>query len=428
MNPLSEYTQNCVVRQPVSCVIMAAMTTPPLAKSRWTLFSNPHTLLIIISAAHAVNHAYSTLMPLIYPLVVDEFHLTYSQIGLMVGVASAASGLLQLSYSYLSRFIPRRVLIGGGQVVMAISAAATGLASNFNVFFLGNLTARIGGSPQHPVGNSILSDHFETKRRGFALSAHVSGGNIGTVAVPLIGTLLIASFSWRATLFVFAAIAAFIGLMLVFLTDETNGQNGNAAIRSRGSLRDIKAILSDRNVFFIFLASTVAAGGRGLGVLVTFVPLYLHDALKLNATYAGILFTLLLVGSVAGPLFFGRISDRRGRRVILLGIYAVSTVFTIVFTLVGATWLLPIVLLLMGVVIYAESPLLQTYLADSAQHLDRDLAFGLYFAVAFGVGALWASILGYVIDQFGFNAGFYMMAASYVAAALLILPTREVEK
>jgi sugar phosphate permease len=44
------------------------------------------------------------------------------------------------------------------------------------------------------------------------------------------------------------------------------------------------------------------------------------------------------------------------------------------------------------------------------------------------VGAFWAAALGWVIDQFGFNAGFYMMAASYVAAALLILPTREVEK
>ncbi len=404
------------------------MTTPPLARSRWALFSNPGTILIIVSAAHAVNHAYSTLMPLIYPLVVDEFHLSYSQIGLMVGVASAASGLLQLSYSYLGRLIPRRVLIGGGQVLMAISAATIGVASNFNVFFLGNLTARVGGSPQHPVGNSILSDHFETKRRGFALSAHVSGGNIGTVAVPLIGTLLIASFSWRITLFFFAAIAAIVGLMLVFLTDETNGQNGNAAIHSRGSLGDIKAILSDRNILFIFLASTIAAGGRGLGVLVTFVPLYLHDALKLDATSAGILFTLLLIGSVVGPLMFGRLSDRRGRRVILLGIYAVATVFTIVFTLVGATWLLPLVLLLMGIVIYAESPLLQTFLADSAQHLDRDLAFGLYFAVAFGVGALWATVLGWIIDQFGFNAGFYVMAASYVLGALLLLPTHEVEK
>ncbi len=428
MSSLPEYTQNCVVRQPVTCVIMPAMTTPPLSKSRWTLFSNPTTILIIISAAHAVNHAYSTLMPLIYPLIVDEFHLSYSQIGLMVGVASASAGLLQLSFSYLRRLIPRRILLGGGQLLMAISAAATGLASSFGLFFLGNLSARIGGSPQHPVGNSILSDHFETKRRGFALSAHVSGGNVGTVAVPLIGTLLIASYSWRATLFVFAAVAATIGFMLVFLTDETRSQNGDAPVRTRGSLRDIRSILTDRNVSLIFLASTVAAGGRGLGVLLTFVPLYLHDALKLDATYAGILFTLLLIGSVAGPLFFGRISDRRGRRVILLVIYSVSTLFTITFTLVGATWLLPIILLLMGIVVYAESPLLQTFLADSTQHLDRDLAFGLYFAVAFGVGALWASILGWVIDQFGFNTGFYVMAASYVAGALLILPTREVEK
>jgi len=249
---------------------MPAMTTPPFAKSRWTLFYNPNAILVIVSAAHAVNHAYSTLMPLIYPLVVAEFHLSYSQIGLMVGVASVASGLLQMSFSYLSRLVPRRVLLGGGQVVMALSAAATGWASNFNLFFLGNLTARIGGSPQHPVGNSILSDHFEAKRRGFALSAHVSGGNVGTVAVPLIGTFLIANYSWHAALFVFAGIAALIGLALIFLTDETQSQSGNAPVHTRGSVRDIRTILADRNVQFIFLASTIAAGGRGLGVLITY--------------------------------------------------------------------------------------------------------------------------------------------------------------
>ena len=407
---------------------MARMTTPPLTKPRGALFSKPNSILTIVSAAHAVNHAYSTLMPLIYPLVVAEFKLTYSQIGLMVGVASATSGLLQMSFSYLSRFIPRRVLLGGGQLVIAISAAGTGFATNFNLFFLGNLAARIGGSPQHPVGNSILSDHFETKRRGFALSAHVSGGNIGTVAVPLIGTFLIANYSWRVTLLIFAAVAALIGLALLFLTNENTTHDENAAPHSRGSLRDIQTILADRNVFFIFLASTIAAGGRGLGVLITYVPLYLHDGLKLDATRAGILFTILLVGSVAGPLMFGRLSDKRGRKTMLLLIYAASTILSIILTRVGATWLLPVVLLAMGIVVYAESPLLQTFLADSTQRLDRDLAFGLYFTIAFGVGAFWASVLGGVIDRFGFDAGFYVMAASYVAGALLLLPTREVEK
>ncbi len=401
------------------------MSTPTLVKSPRVLFSNPNAILTLVSLAHAVNHAYSTLMPLVYPLVVSEFRLSYSEIGIMVGVASAASGLLQMAFSYLSRYIPRRLLLGGGQVVIALSTAASGLANGFGLFFLGNLFARIGGSPQHPVGNSILTERFETKRRGFALSMHVSGGNVGTVVVPLIGTFLIAALGWRATLFFFAGLALVVGMMLVFLLNDAAPEREPGAPSSPGT-RSLRTILANRNIQLIFLASTIAAGGRGLGVLITYVPLYLQNSLKLDPTTAGVLFTLLLAGSVAGPILFGRVSDSRGRRSVLLLVYAAATLTNIVFVLVGATlWLLALVLLAMGIVVYAESPLLQTFLADSANGMDRDLAFGLYFTIVFGVGAFWAYVLGWVIDNWGFVTGFHVMALSYVAAALTLLPTHE---
>ena len=88
-------------------------------------------------------------------------------------------------------------------------------------------------------------------------------------------------------------------------------------------------------------------------------------------------------------------------------------------------WLIPVSLLLMGFAVYAESPLLQAYLADSAQPQMRDTAFGLYFALAFGVGSIWSGVLGWMIDTFGFGAAFSTMAASYVLAGLLLLFIRK---
>jgi MFS family permease len=88
-------------------------------------------------------------------------------------------------------------------------------------------------------------------------------------------------------------------------------------------------------------------------------------------------------------------------------------------------WLIPLSLILMGFAIYAESPLLQAYLADEASPAMRDIAFGLYFALAFGVGSVWSAILGWMIDQFGFDAAFLTMAFSYIAAGLVLLLIRE---
>lgn len=80
----------------------------------------------------------------------------------------------------------------------------------------------------------------------------------------------------------------------------------------------------------------------------------------------------------------------------------------------------PVSLILMGCAVYAECPLLQAYLADSATPAMRDNAFGLYFALAFGVGSVWSGILGWMIDRFGFGAAFWTMAATYIIAGLLL--------
>jgi MFS family permease len=174
------------------------------------------------------------------------------------------------------------------------------------------------------------------------------------------------------------------------------------------------------------MASMIAAGGRGLGVLITWVPIYLQNGLGLDPGYSGILFTLLLVGSVVGPLMLGRISDQHGRRPLLLAAYVAATALTIFFTtLDGKSPWMPLTLLAMGVVVYSESPLLQAALADSTEGLDRDFTFALYYTATFGMGALWASTLGWVIDTYGYTMGFYIMTASYIVSAFAVLPIHD---
>ncbi len=389
--------------------------------------SKPNIVLAMVSTSHAVNHAYATLMPLIYPIITREFGVTDGQILSMVGIANAASGVMQMAFGSLRRYIPRPILLGGGQVIVAASSALTGIANTFNLFYIANVSARLGGSPQHPVGSSILSDQFESERRGFALAAHVSGGNVGTVLVPLLGGLLIATFGWRSTMFLFAGIAALVGILLVFLLNEPSLGVQPTDTSARRSMDDMKKIFAHRNIQLIFLASVIAAGGRGLGVLITYIPLYLQKGLGLEFQYSNILFTILLLGSVIGPVFLGKASDLRGRRTVLIVTYLIAMVLMLIFTTIsGTSLLMPLVLLAMGIVAYAESPLLQAFLADSTEGLNRDLTFALYFTIAFGVGAFWAQVLGWITDNYGYTTGFYVMAASYIAAALTVIPMRDV--
>ena len=82
-------------------------------------------------------------------------------------------------------------------------------------------------------------------------------------------------------------------------------------------------------------------------------------------------------------------------------------------------------LLPFGTAVFSESPVLQAYLADRATGPLRDVAFAVYFTFAFGIGAFWAFVIGTIVGTFGYPVAFGVMAASYLAAAGLLLAVRE---
>ncbi|MGH2469785.1 MAG: hypothetical protein ACRDGF_06910, partial [Chloroflexota bacterium] len=76
--------------------------------------------------------------------------------------------------------------------------------------------------------------------------------------------------------------------------------------------------------------------------------------------------------------------------------------------------------LALGMLAYAESPLLQAVFADAATGADQRTTFGFFFAIAYGVGALWLALLGWEIDVLGFQAAFFTMAGSFVVSGILV--------
>jgi FSR family fosmidomycin resistance protein-like MFS transporter len=408
----------------VSAVDTPAPTSAPAygSLSRGAAWTN----LSVVSAAHAVIHATVVLMPLVFPILHSQYHISYTQIGLLVSIPSFIGGMLQLAFGYLGRYLARRTMIGVGSLLVGASMFLTGTTTAYSGFMGWSILGRVGGAPQHPVGSALLTDSFPSDRRGFALAAHVAGGNLGTLVVPLIGAALIAHFGWQPTVMLFALPGLVAGTAVLLFTREPAGM-GRPIPPSPGAnrLAALLAPLRSRGVLLVMLASIVAAGGRGVGILTTYLPLYLRSGLGLPAREVALLFTLLLLGSVVGPLAAGRFSDTTGRRPMLLISYALAALFTAALPVVAGRslplWMLVAVIGLMGLTAYAESPLLQAYLADQAPSGLKDAAFGWYFTLAFGVGSLWGGVLGYVIDRAGFAPTFWIMAGSYIAAGLVLL-------
>jgi MFS family permease len=392
----------------------------------------PMRSLGLLSVAHAINHAQAVLLPLIFVAIIAEFGIGVDTIAFLSAFGAFAAGAVQLSYAVLTRLVSRRRLLGIGGILFGGGFAAQALATSFATFAVPNVVSRIGGSPQHPVGNGLLAEQFPPERRGFAISAHIAGGNVGTVVVAVIGAPLVAAVGWRGAAVVFGLPAIVVAIAILLFVRELG--TDRAAARASGTVRAaFGRILRDADLRWLYLTSVLGGGGRGLGVVNLFVLLYLTLVLGIDQTTAGLMYGALIIFSVPMPLIVGSLSDRYGRKPLIVVVYAGGAIGFIVFLLAGSSVpLLWLGIVIMGLFSFAESPQLQALLGDIAPPQIRDASYALYFTLAFGVGSLWVVIYGLVIDAFGNAAGlpivFVLMAVSFVLAALATLPIHAEER
>jgi predicted MFS family arabinose efflux permease len=244
--------------------------------------------------------------------------------------------------------------------------------------------------------------------------------------VPFLGGALIPILGWHVTLALFGLPALLVGGLILWRVRE-DGRAYRAAAREAGSVRgQFLSVLGRRDLRLILGAALIAAGGRGLDIVAPFMVLYLRGPLRIDQGTTNILYALLLVGAVVGPLLAGWLSDHLGRRRVLVSYYLLSAAGILLFLAAGANlWLLVPLLLPFGTAVFSESPVLQAYLADRASGPIRDVAFSVYFTFAFGIGAFWAFVIGSVVSAWGYPVAFAVMAASYLAAAFLLVAVRE---
>ncbi len=389
---------------------------------------HPGRTLTLLSVAHAFNHAQSALLPFVFLVLIDQFAVSVADIAFLTAISTIVAGSAQLAYGWLTRRVSRGAILGWGNVAFGVFTAVAGLASTFLAFGVSIVVSKLGGSPQHPVGNSLLAEQYPPARRGFAISAHIAGGNVGTVAVPVIGASLIALVGWGPTLVLFGVPAAVAGLAILWLVGESG--SGRAAALAEGSARRAYGrVLRDRDQMLVLASSVVAGGARGLGVLNLFVPLYLALVLDLDTATIALMTTVLLIGSVPGPIVAGWLSDRLGRKPVIVGVYLLGAAAFLAFLAAGSdTTLVWGAIVLMSCFSFVESPQLQSLLADITVPGLRDAAFALYFTIVFVAGALWVAAYGVITDLLGDATGlsvvFLTMVAAYLLASLIVLPIR----
>ncbi|NIO08108.1 MAG: MFS transporter [Deltaproteobacteria bacterium] len=389
------------------------------------------TLFSIVCASHLVNHFQTSMMSVLFPLLMRDLGLSYMEIGVISTLRGMAGQFLQAMYGFIVPFVKRAIILGTGNFIVGLSVIATGFASSYSFVLGTRIFSGLGSSPQHPVGSTMLATHYP-EARGRTLALHTTSGSIGSLLAPITAGLLLIHLDWRAIFWLVGGISFLTGVPYFLFRDvvrpATPRETLGGGKRGRGiqGWEAYKECLKNRNFLVISLVLMVGAAGRGGGVNTTFlIPHFVND-LKIDVTYASFLFTLLQLAGLVAPLLWGWASDRVSRVGTIQLSLLVSSLSTIWLGWVSSMsiWLL-MSLAFYGLAVHSRQSLTQALLSDIVEEGSIDAAFSLYYAIGFISGPFWTLLTGWMMQRYGFGYAFSVIAVSYLVGMVLLLMLRD---
>ena len=373
-----------------------------------------------LAAGHVGFHWILQSFVVVVPEIQQTFGLNGVGVGGIQAVRELTSGLITL---------PGGVLVGmlrkWWSWLLAVCVGASGLGSLlmgaspvYPLLLIGVAVVSVSHSLWHLPAAASLSLHFPN-RRGTMLSFHGVGGSVGDVAGPMITGALLVVMGWRGILSIYAIAPIFMAFMAVWVFKGIGGAKENAvqtAVLSE-RLSMTKTLLRSR----LLQGMTMVRGLRSmaLAALVTLLALYLGNDLDLAVFNRGFHISLLIaVGLLAKPVA-GWLSDKLGRKQILVPGLIWSCVVALSMLVFDTGIPLIVTIALLGLFLYPDQPILTAALFDALGKEEATIGLGLVSFVSFMMAAVSPLIAGGLYELSGFHAGLIYVSILFALAALI---------
>ena len=394
--------------------------------------TNDSVMATTLIGAHGLEHMYGHSFAVLVTEIYKDLGLDPIQAGVLSAVRQLTGGLTSVSSGFfVDMFEHRRAQ------VLAVSMALIGLgyflvsiSPTYTLILAALVLASAGSSLWHPPALGLLAQRFP-QRRGLFISLHRSTGNIGDVIGPLAAGGLLLVLGWRWIMGGGTPILLILAVAVLILLWNVGGPKPgpiNFVSDFKAQLRSLREAFRGTGMWAIFTVSAV----RGMGdrSYVFFLPLYLRDVdgLDMGPIMTGFHVSLLAAGGIfAGP-FFGALSDRIGRRSIIVFLMIVAVVLSITTPLAGGGVLMTLSVALFGLFHSSVNSLTQAAAIDEVEGRGLDATFmGLMWGsnALFGAGA--AIAVGGLVEFFGWESAFYCAAGLFFVGFLasLMLPSNK---
>jgi MFS family permease len=241
----------------------------------------------VVGFAHGTSHFFHLLLPPLFPWLMHDFGLTFTEVGALMSIFFVISGIGQASAGFaVDRIGPRRVLMFG-VAMLSIAGFTLSLATHYWALALAAAFAGLGNSVFHPADFTILNRRVSPQRLGYAFSVHGLTGNLGWAAAPVFMAGITALAGWHWAGFGAGLLATLVLAILVWQRDlldvhEAGTHASHAAANPK--MTNTFAFLQSSAVwlcFSFFFVTTLA-----LGVLQSFSPTLLNRIYGLSLAAA----------------------------------------------------------------------------------------------------------------------------------------------
>jgi len=369
--------------------------------------------LYLIVLGHTVVDAFQNILPVVLPLLRQQFGLSYSRVGLAAALLTISSSMIQPLFGWLSDRWKTQWFLPAGIVWTGMFMGVVGLVPSYWALLLVLTLTGIGTAAFHPVA-SLAAAQASGAQRGLGMSFFTAGGNLGFAVGPIFATWFLTRFSLKGT-----AVLMILGTLTAAVIHLNRRELEVPFQRAAQSGNPQSTPIPWARLSTLCMLITLRSWGYS--GLVIFLPMLLLAQGVPLALAGRALFVFLFFGALGG-LLGGHLSDRIGRQQVIAGsLLLYPLLMAAALAASGPSrWIL---LATAGMALLASFSVTVVF-AQELLPQNVGLASGLTLGLAFGTGGLGVGMSGILADLVGLSVSVWILVFLPGLAGLLALALR----
>jgi FSR family fosmidomycin resistance protein-like MFS transporter len=344
--------------------------------------------LLVLSFSHLLNDWYSNFIQMLVPFMVAT-GLSITRSSFLVSAFTVTSSILQPVSGYLVDRRNQRWMVYVGTIWMGVLICLLGIVEDYRIMMIIAAFSGFGTAAFHPQASSMVST-ISGDKKGWFQSIFVAGGNVGLALAPLIVIPFVASYGLQSTpILIIPALVS--GVMLWASAPKMASKKSNDSA-------SIKEIIRTSWKELTKLVSVVAVRSLAYFGFITFLPLYLKEH-EINLEVGSRMLFLMLIAGAIGGIIGGYLSDRFGRKLVIISSLLIATPLFYLF--INTTGVLSYILLFLAGGALLSSFSVTVVVAQEIISKNAAMASGLMLGFGIGIGGIGVGLLGIIADAFG---------------------------